>query len=733
MIQTRNLSVFQGFAVGQGARLDGAAQIVGGGLDVVGERDAGLFAPAAGAVRAQPLGDQGQPVALDPGMGPDRGAARAFKHTHGGAFGLDGQGGVGVVEGGGPQVQARRVVRADLQGQRPLSGRGHKGVDGQQGADTLAVAQAVEARGRQQNGLEIARGQTLQPGVDIAAQQCDAQVGAQRQNLGLAPQAGGADPGPFGQVIQAVEPFADEGVAGIFARGYGGQDQSRRRLDRHILERMDGQVAAPVHEGGLDLAREQGLAPDLHQPPVLDAVAAGDDGHERQKGVALGIGNAQGASQGVAHMARLGQGQGGAAGADAKGAWQGEIFEFAPVRTDRYLGWMSFEADYSSAARAATPVSARALTVLGIETSCDETAASVVRQFPDGTAQVLSSVVHSQVDDHAAYGGVVPEIAARSHVETLDGCVRRALAEAGADGGALDWSALDAIAATAGPGLVGGVMVGLSYAKGAALGRDLPLVAVNHLEGHAVSARLGQAVAYPFLLLLVSGGHCQLLEVRGIGDMTRLGTTLDDAAGEAFDKIAKVMGLGYPGGPALERLAARGRAEGAARFVLPRALLGRRDCDFSFSGLKTAAARLAQAVATEQDRADLALAVQDAIARQLAERSERALALFRERHGGGDRPVFVRPVFVVAGGVAANRAVRARLTAVAEDQGFDFVAPPMAYCTDNAAMIALAGAERLRLGLVSALSVAARPRWPLDEARALADPTHRAGRKGAKA
>ena len=372
--------------------------------------------------------------------------------------------------------------------------------------------------------------------------------------------------------------------------------------------------------------------------------------------------------------------------------------------------------DYS---RGSDPATA-ALTVLGLETSCDETAAAVVRLAPEGGVEVLSSVVHSQIDDHAAYGGVVPEIAARSHVEAIDGVVRRALAGSG-----LDWSGLDGVAATAGPGLIGGVMVGLSYAKAVALARGLPLVAVNHLEGHAVSARLSEPVAYPFLLLLVSGGHCQLLDVRGVGQVRRLGATIDDAAGEAFDKIAKSLGLGYPGGPALERAAAGGNPD---RFALPRALLGRKDCDFSFSGLKTAAARIAQTLTADADRADLAAAVQAAIVRQLVERSGRAMEAWAEA-----APAGVDRAFVVAGGVAANRAVRTGLEQAAASRGFRFLAPPLAYCTDNAAMIALAGAERLALGLTSPLDVAARPRWPLDEATALSDPIHPAGRKGAKA
>ena len=357
--------------------------------------------------------------------------------------------------------------------------------------------------------------------------------------------------------------------------------------------------------------------------------------------------------------------------------------------------------------------------ILGIESSCDETAAAVVRLDARGRAEVLSSVVASQVADHAPYGGVVPEVAARAHVELVEPVTRRALVEAGVTIGDIA-----GIAATAGPGLIGAVMVGLSFGKGLALARGLPLIAVNHLQGHAVSARLAADLPYPFLLLLVSGGHCQLLDVAGVGACRRLGSTIDDAAGEAFDKIAKALGLAYPGGPALERLAEGGDAD---RYPLPRALAGRAGCDFSFSGLKTAAARLAETTLAEADRRDLAAAVQGAIARQLAERSERAMLQYAAQHD----PQQLR--FVVAGGVAANRAVRARLEASAAAHGFAFAAPPLRYCTGNAAMIALAGAERLAAGFSDDLAVAARPRWPLDEAAALASPTHVPGRKGAKA
>ena len=358
------------------------------------------------------------------------------------------------------------------------------------------------------------------------------------------------------------------------------------------------------------------------------------------------------------------------------------------------------------------------LIVLGIETSCDETAAAVVRLTGDHV-EVLSSIVASQIASHAPFGGVVPEIAARAHVEVVDLIIAAAMREA-----ALRFDGLDGVAATAGPGLVGGLMVGLSAAKAIALARSLPLMAVNHLEGHALSPRLSHPAPYPFLLLLASGGHCQLLSVENIGRYRRLGATIDDAAGEAFDKIASALGLPYPGGPALERLAEEGDP---SRYELPRALLGREGCDFSFSGLKTAAARIAAGLTTDQERRDLAAGAQAAIARQLADRSEKAMALYLRRHQGRGR------LFVLAGGVAANQSVRTRLQGLAERHGFTFRAPALKYCTDNAAMIALAGAERLAAGLVDDLDAPARPRWPLDEHSARDRPVHVPGRKGAKA
>jgi len=352
----------------------------------------------------------------------------------------------------------------------------------------------------------------------------------------------------------------------------------------------------------------------------------------------------------------------------------------------------------------------RAMIVLGLETSCDETAAAVVDAAAAPARRVLADRVLSQHGLHRVYGGVVPEIAARAHVEHLDGLIAEALDEAG-----VGLDRLDGVAATAGPGLIGGVMVGLMTGKAIAAARGLPFVAVNHLEGHALTARLTDDLAFPYLLLLVSGGHCQLLAVEGVGRYRRLGTTIDDAVGEAFDKAAKLLGLGYPGGPEIERAAAAGDA---ARFPLPRPLLGRAGCDFSFAGLKTA---LRHAVAARpggraegRDTADFAASFQAAVADVLADRTAHAIAAARALHPGLAH-------LVVAGGVAANQALRARLLAVAGKAGLALVAPPARLCTDNGAMIAWAGAERLRLGLTDDLAARPRARWPLDE-RAVSSP-----------
>jgi N6-L-threonylcarbamoyladenine synthase len=350
----------------------------------------------------------------------------------------------------------------------------------------------------------------------------------------------------------------------------------------------------------------------------------------------------------------------------------------------------------------------RPLTILGIETSCDETAAAVVRRHgEDQPGQILSNAVFSQIEAHAPFGGVVPEIAARAHVEHLDGLIARALKDADTD-----WDDLDGIAATAGPGLIGGVIVGLMTAKGIAAARGLPFLAVNHLEGHALTARLTDALPFPYLLLLVSGGHSQLLVVEGVGQYRRLGTTIDDAVGEAFDKVAKMLGLGYPGGPAVERAASDGDA---TRFALPRPMLGRPGCDFSFSGLKTAVRQTIDAHMTgspeslsDRDKADIAASFQLAVADVLAERCENAMAL------ANDLIPPTRRRLVVAGGVAANLTLRGRLTVSARTYGYDFVVPPLKLCTDNGAMIAWAGAERLALGLVDNLATGPRARWPLD-------------------
>ncbi|MFD2265461.1 tRNA (adenosine(37)-N6)-threonylcarbamoyltransferase complex transferase subunit TsaD [Lacibacterium aquatile] len=336
--------------------------------------------------------------------------------------------------------------------------------------------------------------------------------------------------------------------------------------------------------------------------------------------------------------------------------------------------------------------------ILGIETSCDETAAAVVAA--DGT--ILSNVVFSQLDEHTPYGGVVPEIAARAHLDHIEAVVKAALDQSG-----IGWDRIDAVAATTGPGLIGGVIVGATVAKALAMVQDKPFVAVNHLEGHALTCRLTDDVAFPYLLLLVSGGHSQILIVGGVGRYKRLGSTIDDAVGEAFDKTAKMLGLGFPGGPAVEQAAKSGDP---TRFDLPRPLMGRPGADFSFSGLKTAVRNTVERLPdpiTDQDLADVAASFQAAVADVLADRMKNAIAEFRAAHPEGD-------TLVIAGGVAANQAIRARLSTLTDKLNMRTVAPPLKLCTDNGAMIAWAGLERFRLGKSDGFDAVCRPRWPLD-------------------
>jgi N6-L-threonylcarbamoyladenine synthase len=342
------------------------------------------------------------------------------------------------------------------------------------------------------------------------------------------------------------------------------------------------------------------------------------------------------------------------------------------------------------------------MVILGIETTCDETAAAVVRRTDDGRGRILSNIVLSQISEHAEFGGVVPEIAARAHVEALDHIIAKAMAEA-----SLSFGALDGVAAAAGPGLIGGVIVGLTTAKAIALAHDKPLIAVNHLEAHALTARLTDATPFPYCLFLASGGHTQILGVRGVGDYLRLGGTVDDAIGEAFDKTAKLLGLGYPGGPLVERQAARGDPK---RFALPRPMIGRHDADFSLSGLKTALRIEAEKIVPLSDRdvADLCASFQQAVADVVIDRLRTGLRMFRDRVG-------TPKALVCAGGVAANEAIRSVLHRVAFEAGTALVAPPPALCTDNGAMIAWAGAERLALGLTDGLDAAPHARWPLEQ------------------
>jgi tRNA N6-adenosine threonylcarbamoyltransferase len=350
--------------------------------------------------------------------------------------------------------------------------------------------------------------------------------------------------------------------------------------------------------------------------------------------------------------------------------------------------------------------------MLGIETTCDETAAAVVERSEEGRGRILSNIVLSQVSEHAAYGGVVPEIAARAHVEALDHIIERAMMEA-----SCTFDAIDGVAAAAGPGLIGGVIVGLTTAKAIALVQEKPLIAVNHLEAHALTARLTDAIAFPYCLFLASGGHTQIVAVRGVGDYVRLGSTVDDAIGEAFDKTAKLLGLAYPGGPQVE---AEARSGDPTRFTLPRPMAGKPNADFSLSGLKTALRLEAEKIApiSNQDVRDLCASFQQAVVDVVADRLRNGLRLFRECCGDPT-------ALVAAGGVAANGAIRKVLHRLSFEGGTLLVVPPAPLCTDNGAMIAWAGAERLALGLADTLDTPPHARWPLSDIVAHPAPVRR--------
>ena len=344
----------------------------------------------------------------------------------------------------------------------------------------------------------------------------------------------------------------------------------------------------------------------------------------------------------------------------------------------------------------------KSLIFLGIESSCDETAASIVRENQDGSIDILSNIVSSQIKEHKPFGGVVPELAARSHVEKIDVIIEKAIKESG-----IRIETITGVATTAGPGLLVCLMVGMSAGKTIATFLKKPFLAINHLEGHALSPRLIQKIKFPYLLLLISGGHSQFLEVQGVNKYKRLGTTIDDALGEAFDKTAKILGIDFPGGPKIEKFAKLGDKNG---FVLPKPILHKSGCNLSFSGLKTAVLHASKAIKTKQGKYDLAASFQHTINEILKIKSKKAMQMFLQNN-----KKIKNPYFVIAGGVAANKSIRNNLENVCKENGFENLFPPSSLCSDNAAMIAWAGIERYKKKLIDNTKFSARPRWPLDE------------------
>lgn len=512
----------------------------------------------------------------------------------------------------------------------------------------------------------------------------------------------------MGQVDQLRSGAADDRVANVFTRQIGRETETFWQVGRHVLARMHGKIEIAGCKLLLELFREKSFAADLGQRTVGNAVALGRQNDDFEHF----LGEIVGCHQPIAGFVRLCERQRAAARADTERFCLHPLCSVVTgVLVNRFNPYRNQRTDFM----------APFLRILGIETSCDETAVAVVERDAEGRSNVLSDVVLSQLDEHSAYGGVVPEIAARAHVEALDELIDEALKRAN-----VSLSDVDAIAATSGPGLIGGLLVGLMTGKAIAKAAGKPLYAVNHLEGHALTARLTDGLSFPYLMLLVSGGHTQLILVRGIGEYERWGTTIDDALGEAFDKTAKLLGLPYPGGPAVERMAQGGNAD---RFNFPRPLVGEARLDFSFSGLKTAVRQAATEIAplTDQDVADICASFQKAISRTMKDRIGRGLQRFKAEFP--DLPE--KPALVVAGGVAANQEIRSTLQALCDKNGFRFIAPPLHLCTDNAVMIAWAGLERMAKGVVpDDLDVQPRSRWPLDSK---AGTVLGSGKRGAKA
>ena len=545
----------------------------------------------------------------------------------------------------------------------------------------LRQPEPCEACHRQEGRIELAGAHPLQPGLDIAADERGLEVRAPGEHLRLPAEGGRADARARRQPGQRLR-AARQPVAGVGPLKHRGKDEAFRQDRLQVLHRMDRGIDPPLGQRRFDLFGKQALAADIGQPAVANPVAGrADDG---DLDIEVGVLRPQGGRR----LLRLPESERTAARAETDFRHGQRVTRSGPPAQSA--------AACAGGRRLYRPAAMR---VLGIETSCDETAAAVV----DADRRILAERLLSQTREHAPYGGVVPEIAARAHLDYLDRLVAEAMAEAG-----VGFTDLDGIAAAAGPGLIGGLLVGATAAKAMALASGRPFLAVNHLEAHALTARLTDGLDFPYLLLLVSGGHTQLLAVEGVGRYRLYGETEDDALGEAFDKAARLLGLGFPGGPAVEKAAEAGDP---ARFRLPRPLAGRPGAGFSFSGLKTALRRAAEALPGpgKQDIADLAASFQAAAADTLAERTANAAAMFRSDCPSGR-------ALVAAGGVAANRNLRARLERVAAGHGLAFVAPPPRLCTDNAAMVAWAGLERLRLGGRDGLDFRPRPRWPLASA-----------------